>query len=78
MRHSCILSQHLLNLYIDSVIREAEFEELGIKSGGKLAYNLRYTDDTALCAESQEKPERLGHTIRDGGCELVNIAKWNG
>ena len=58
MRHGCIIS-HLFNLCIGSVIREAECEELGIKSGGKLVYNLRYADDTALCAESQEKPERL-------------------
>ena len=49
----------LFNLYTESVIREAGIEEIGIKIGGKLASNLRYADDTALCANSQEEAERL-------------------
>ena len=32
---------------------------MGIKIGGKLVSNLRYADDTALCANSQEEAERL-------------------
>ena len=52
MRQGCINSPHLFNVYTDAVIREAEVEELGIKTGGKLVYNLRYE---ALCATSQEK-----------------------
>ena len=32
---------------------------MGIKTGGKLVSNLRYADDTALCAKSQEEAERL-------------------
>ena len=30
-RQGCILSPHLVNLYTESVIREAETEEMGIK-----------------------------------------------
>ena len=41
------------------MIREAGIEEMGIKIGGKLVSNLRYADDTALCAHSQEEAERL-------------------
>ena len=41
------------------MIREPEIEELGIKTGEKLVSNLRYADDTALCAKSQEEAERL-------------------
>ena len=59
MRQGCIPSPHLFNLYTESVIREAEIEEMGITIGGKLVSNLRYTDDTALCANSQEEAERL-------------------
>ena len=59
MRQGCILSPHLFNLYTESVIREAGIEEMGIKIGGKLVSNLRYADDTALCANSQEEAERL-------------------
>ena len=59
VRQGCILSPHLFNLYIESVIREAGIDEMGIKIGGKLVSNLRYADDTALCANSQEEAERL-------------------
>ena len=59
VRQRCILSPHLFNLYTESVIREAGIEEIGIKIGGKLVSNLRYSDDTALCANSQEEAERL-------------------
>ena len=41
------------------LIREAEIEEKRIKIGGKLVSNLRYADDTALCANLQEEAERL-------------------
>ena len=41
------------------MIREADIEQLGIKKGGKLAYNLRYAGNIALCAESHEKAEWL-------------------
>ena len=59
VRQGCIISPHLFNLYTESVIREAEIEEMGIKIGGKLASNLRYAGETALCANSQEDAERL-------------------
>ena len=41
VREGCILSQYLFNLYTESVIRETEIEELGIKTGEKLVSNLR-------------------------------------
>ena len=40
--------QHIFNVYTDSVIREAYNDELGIKTSGKLAYNLRNADDIAI------------------------------
>ena len=49
-----IISAQLFNLYTESVIREADIEEMGIKIGEKLVSNLRYADDTALCTNSQE------------------------
>ena len=48
VRQGCILSPHFFNLYTESVIREAEIEEMGIKIGGKLFSNLRHRDDTTL------------------------------
>ena len=43
-----ILSPHLFHVCTESVIRETEIEELGIKIGGKLVYNLRYADGITL------------------------------
>ena len=42
-------------------MREAEIEELWIKIDGQLVSNImRYADDTAVCAESQQREaERL-------------------
>ena len=51
MRQGCILIQHLLNLYTDSVGDTRDigyFEELGIKTGGTLVYNLRNQDDITI------------------------------
>ena len=53
VRQGFILSPYLFILYTESVIREAEIDEMGIKIGGKLVCNLRYTHDSAFCAESQ-------------------------
>ena len=74
VRQGCIISQHLFNLYTESVIREAEIEEMGIKIGGKLVSNLRYADDTALCANSPEEAERLiGKVNTIGKARLLKL-----
>ena len=54
MRQGFIHSPHPFSVYSQSVIGEAEIEEIGIKIGGTFASNVRYADDTVLCAESQE------------------------
>ena len=74
VREGCILSPHLFNLYTESVIREAEIKEMGIKIGGKLVSNLRYADDTALCANSQEEAERLIRKVNNiGKAKLLKL-----
>ena len=74
VRQGCILSPHLFNLYTESVIRQAEIEEMGIKIVGKLASNLRYADDTTLCANSQEDAERLiGKVNNIGKARLLEL-----
>ena len=53
---------------------------MGIKIGGKLDSNLRYADDTALCANSQEDTERLiGKVNTIGKAKLLklNVKKAN-
>ena len=55
MRQCCIHSPHPFNVYSQSVIEEAEIEEIGIKIGGTFASNVSYADATVLCAESQKR-----------------------
>ena len=69
VRQGCILSPHLFSLYTESVMRETEIEELGVRIGGKLISNLRYADDTVLCAHSQEEAEQLLTKVNDAGKE---------
>ena len=67
VRQGCILSPHLFSLYTESVMQEAEIEKMGVRIGGKLISNLRYADDTALCAHSQEEAEQLLSKVNDAG-----------
>ena len=57
VRQGCILSPCLFHLYADYIMRNAGLEEAqaGIKIAGTNIINLRYADDTALMAESEEE-----------------------
>ena len=52
----CILSSCLFNLYAEYIMRDARLDEAQarIKIVGRNINNLRYADDTALMAESEE------------------------
>ena len=54
VRHSCILSLCLFNVYAEYIMRNAGLEEAQarIKIARKNISNLRYADDTTLMAES--------------------------
>ena len=56
-----MLSPYLFNLYAEYIIRNAGLEEAqaGIKIAGRSISNLRYADDTALMAESEEELKSL-------------------
>ena len=56
IRHGCILSPCLFNLYPEYIMRNAGLDEAeaGIKVAGRNINNLRYADDTTLIAESEE------------------------
>ena len=53
----CILSPCLFNFYAEYIMRNAGLEEAQaqIKIAGRNNNNLRYADDTALMAESEEE-----------------------
>ena len=57
VRQGCILSPCLFNLYAEYIMRNTGLEEAqaGIKIAGRNINNLRYADDTALMAESEEE-----------------------
>ena len=49
VRHGCILSSLLFNIYAENIMREALEEcERGISVGGRMVTDLRYADDTTL------------------------------
>ena len=56
VRQGCILSPCLFNLYAEYIMRITELEEAqaGIKIARRNINSLRYADDTALMAESEE------------------------
>ena len=63
----CILSPCLFNLYAEYIMRNAGLEEAqaGIKIAGRNINNLRYTDDTTLMAESEEKLKSLLMKVKE-------------
>ena len=61
VHQGCILSPCLFNLYVEYIMRNAGLQETqaGIKIAGRNINNLRYADDTALMAESEEELKSL-------------------
>ena len=57
VHQGCILSPCLFNLYAEYIMRNSRWDEAqaGIKIAGRNINNLRYTDDTMLIAEIEEK-----------------------
>ena len=57
----CILSPCLFNLYAEYIMRNAGLEEAqaGVKIAGRNINDLRYSDDTSLMAEREEKLKSL-------------------
>ena len=62
----CILSPCLLNLYAEYTMRNAGLDEAqaGIKIAARNINDLRYADDTALMAESEEELKSLLRRVK--------------
>ena len=56
MCQGCTLSPCLFNLYAEYIMRNAGLDEAqaGLKTAGRNINNLRYADNIALMAESEE------------------------
>ena len=72
VRQGCILSPHLFSLYTEQIMRDAEVHKFGIKIGGRNISNLRYADDTALCADNHDDICQLLYNINEEG-KLKNM-----
>lgn len=71
VRQGCILSPNLFSIYTEMVMREAEVEHLGIPVGGRRLSNLRYADDTALCATTHEDADELINKVNEAGIKRL-------
>ena len=67
VRPGCILSPCLFNFYAEYIMRNAGLEETqaGIKVARRNINNLRYSDDTTLLAESEEKLKSLLMKVKE-------------
>ena len=67
VRHGCILSPCLFNLYAEYIMLNAELDEAqtGIKIAGRSINNPRYADNTTLMAESEEELKSLLMKVKE-------------
>ena len=67
VHQGCILSLCLFNFYAEYIVRNAGLEEAqaGIKISRRNINNLRYADDTALMAESEEELQSLLMKVKE-------------
>ena len=67
VHQGCILSPCLFEFYAEYIMRNAGLEEAqaGIKITGTNINNLRYADDAALMAESEEEPKSILMKVKE-------------
>ena len=67
VRHGCILSPCLFNLYVEYIMANPGLDEAqaGIKIAGRNINNLRYADDTTLMAEIQEELKSILMKVKE-------------
>ena len=75
VRQGCILSPHLFSIYTEQIMRDSNTQEYGIGIGGRKVSNLRYADDTALCADNYEDVCTLLNNINEEGKNMKLNAK---
>ena len=77
-RQGCIISLHLFFTYTEKGMRDAEVSTFEVKIGGTYISNLRYADDTALIANSEEEIVQLTNSVNEVGKEMnvwLNVKK---
>ena len=78
IRQVFILSPCLLNLYAEYTMQSVGLDEAqaGVNIAGRNINNLRYTDDTTLTAESEEKLTKMKEESEKGRLRL-NVQKMD-
>ena len=64
------MSPKLFDLYTEEIFRKAD-NLPGIKIGGKNFTNLRYADDTALIAESEETLQEIINLVNEESAKVL-------
>ena len=67
IHQGCILSPCLFNLYAEYILQNAGLDEAQteVKIARRNIYNLRYTDDTTLMAESKKELKSLLMRVKE-------------
>ena len=64
VRQGCALSPELFSLYTEMIMRKINHMD-GVKLGGLNVNNIRYADDTAIVADSEEQLQNLIDVITE-------------
>ena len=80
VHQACILSQGLVNVYADYIMRNAGLDEAqpGLRISRRNINNFRYADDTTLMAESEEELKSLLMKVKEESDKVglkLNIQK---
>ena len=67
VQQGCILSPCLFNCYEENIMQNARLDEAqaGVKTTGRNINKLRYADDTALMAETEEELKSLLMKVKE-------------
>ena len=65
VRQGCVMSPDFFNLYSEHILRRLEESNDGVTINGACINNIRYVDDTALIADSEEGLQRFLDLVLD-------------
>ena len=69
------MSPTLLNLHKEYLRKEASTEVEGFKNGGRIINKVRFADDTAIIAKTQEELQGMVNRTRRKHAMKINIDK---
>ena len=69
VRQGCVMSPDFFNLYSEHILRRLEESNDGVTINGVCINNIRYADDTALIADSEEGLQRLLDLVLDASSD---------